>query len=416
MEGIKMYEYNAAFNLVMKIKRTYLNRFGEIKTYNLEQWIEELNIEEYNRFAESVSFNFREDKPWVLIKYSMITVDRSMWENKDSVYRECRSVVINLKDEELVLVPFRKFFNLNEVAENEMNVIQKEIEKAKSVEFSNKLDGSMQQARYYQGEFVMSGSSALEVEKSFRLEEGYQFLTQKHKNLLTYYPELTFIFEYISMRDQHVVRYTEDDQGLYLIGARNVYTGAILSYKQLRIIGEINDVAVVDLETGSLEEMLEKAKKYRSDEKEGWVINIDGHLVKLKCDDYTQIHRVLSKISSINLIIQSIAEGTYDDLVSKVPKAYKERVQRVAEQIYKYIQDTEHEISEWYRKAPKKDRKGFMIWVDHSVPKELVGYVKCKYVAREYNLLKGGNEKSPRYIRARQMGIGSDFKPLFDEE
>jgi hypothetical protein len=218
MEGIKMYEYNAAFNLVMKIKRTYLNRFGEIKTYNLEQWIEELNIEEYNRFAESVSFNFREDKPWVLIKYSMITVDRSMWENKDSVYRECRSVVINLKDEELVLVPFRKFFNLNEVAENEMNVIQKEIEKAKSVEFSNKLDGSMQQARYYQGEFVMSGSSALEVEKSFRLEEGYQFLTQKHKNLLTYYPELTFIFEYISMRDQHVVRYTEDDQGLYLIG------------------------------------------------------------------------------------------------------------------------------------------------------------------------------------------------------
>lgn len=410
-----MFEWNNAFTYTMEIKRTYLNRFGEIKEYNLKKWIEELNIEEYNRFAECVSLNHREDKPWVLIKYSLLTVDRSMWEDKNSVYRECRSVVINLKDEELVLVPFRKFFNLDEVAENQLEVILKKIENAKSVEISNKLDGSMQQARYYQGEFVMSGSSALETKNSFRLEEGYEFLKENYRRMLKDYPDLTFIFEYISMRDQHVVKYTEADQGLTMIGARNVYTGAILSYKQLKAFKDIYGVSVVDLETGTLEEMLEKTKTYRSDEKEGWVINIDGHLVKLKVEDYVKVHKLLSQVSSPNVIIEAIGDGYYDDLFSKVPQAYRDRVEKIANQVFKYVKNKEHEILEWYCKAPKNDKKDFMVWVDNQVPKELVGYVKCKYIGREYNLLKSGNEKSPKYIKARQMGITSDFKPLYEE-
>ena len=76
----------------------------------------------------------------------------------------------------------------------------------------------------------------------------------------------------------------------------------------------------------TFEEILEDVKTIKSDEQEGFVVNIDGHMIKVKGDDYVQIHRVLSKISSINLIIESVAENKIDDLISKVPAAYRERV------------------------------------------------------------------------------------------
>ncbi len=55
-----------------------------------------------------------------------------------------------------------------------------------------------------------------------------------------------------------------------------------------------------------------------SDEAEGFVINIDGYKVKLKYNDYVHIHKAISKLSSINLVIRSIADEKYDDLLAKL--------------------------------------------------------------------------------------------------
>jgi hypothetical protein len=414
-----MKNWNPALNFVMKIKRDYLNTFGQIKEYNLKNWIEELDRNEYNNFASCVTLNHRPDKPWVLIKYSMINVDRNMWTNQDSIYRECRSVVINLEDEDLVLVPFRKFFNLNEVVETQFDVVKNKIMTAKSVEITDKLDGSMQSARYYKDTIVMSGSSAIDPVNSWRLEDGYAMLTSNHIQMLKDNPDLTFIFEFISLKDSHVVKYTPQDEGLYLIGVRSVVNGMQLSYKHVQELAQHYDVPMTKLETGSLDELLEKAKQYTSDQKEGWVLNIDGLMIKLKCDDYVNIHRVLSKVSSINLIIQSIADGTYDDLVSKVPALYRDRVQVAANAIYNYIRTAEEEINIWYKKAPKsvkKERKNFMIWVDQTVPKHLKGYIRSKYLGQEYNVIKAGNPKAPKYKKANEMGLDINYSAIFGEE
>ena len=66
-------------------------------------------------------------------------------------FLECRSVVINLKTEEIVIAPFKKFRNLNECPENDIKVVTEEIKNAKTVEITNKLDGSMQCVRWYNG-------------------------------------------------------------------------------------------------------------------------------------------------------------------------------------------------------------------------------------------------------------------------
>jgi hypothetical protein len=177
------YEWNIAFNFIMKIKRTYENKFKEIKEYNLSKWIEELNINEFNNFRAKVILNHLPEKNLVLIKYSLTSAGLDLWDNPNSVLREMRSLVIDLKNEEIVLAPFRKFFNMNETEETAYEVIVEKIKNASNIEFSNKLDGSMQSARFYRGEIVMSGSGAIEPEASEQLAEGISWMVGNYKKM-----------------------------------------------------------------------------------------------------------------------------------------------------------------------------------------------------------------------------------------
>ena len=149
------------------------------------------------------------------------------------------------------------------------------------------------------------------------------------------------------------------------------------------------------MELLSFEELLEYSKIYKAGEKEGWVINIDGHRIKIKCDDYVSLHRILDKVSSNNVIIEAIADNKFDDLLSKIPNTHKKRVTDVAEKIYDYLQKNNSEIKKVYSLAPKENRKEFMIWVDKNVRKDLKPYMRAKYIGIDYSLLKtnGGKYK-----------------------
>lgn len=337
-----------------------------------------------------------------------------MWEDKNSIYRECRSVVIDLESEELVLTPFRKFFNLNEVEENKLDNILEEIKNARRVEVTDKLDGSMQSARFYKGEIFMAGSMAIDKRDSWRLEDGYSKLTENHKRMIKDTPEFTFIFEYISIKDAHVVNYHKNLEGLYLIGIRNTETGYQLPYEMVKIISKHYKVPMADIENYTLDEILELSKTMKSDKKEGWVLNIDGHMIKIKCDDYVKLHRVLDKFSSINVIIENVAEDRLDDLLSKIPDLYKERIMRIANKIIDYKNKTNKEIEEFYNKAPKENKKVFMIWVKNNVPSNIKGYVRMKYLGKEFNVLKKGCGKVQGYKKLNELGISKSYSALFN--
>ena len=77
---------------------------------------------------------------------------------------------------------------------------------------------------------------------------------------------------------------------------------------------------------------------------------------------------MLSKLSSINLIIRFIADDKYDDLLAKLPIAYHDNVKRVASVVVNYIKETEKKIREYYNKAPKNSKKKFMLYVAKDVP------------------------------------------------
>jgi T4 RnlA family RNA ligase len=408
-----VYNWNPVFNLVMQIKNDYKEKFGSIDTVRFEDWLLRLNNKKYIDIFCHLKVN--QHNNFILIRYGMDEMHESMWTDPESIYRECRSVVIDILNDQLVIAPFRKFFNLNEVEENKLENVLNEIKKAKSIEITDKLDGSMQNARYYNGEIFISGSMALNRESSWRLEDGYSKLTEGHKRMISENPDYTFIFEYISIKDAHVVNYLPEQEGMYLIGMRNVYTGRQLSYKEVQQYASMYNVPMTKIENRSFEEVMQDAKRLKSGEKEGWVLNIDGHMIKIKCDDYVKLHKVLNSFSSVNAIIKNIADGTYDDLISKVPHNYKDRINRIAKLIYDYMKSMNDEIEAYYKKAPKEDRKEYMIWVTENCPKKIQGYLRQKYLNGDYHVLKTCYGNSTKYKKINEIGLDSMHAVLFDD-
>lgn len=408
---MKSYNWNPVFNLVMKIKSDYKETFGVFDTYKFEEWLLRLAKKEYNDIFCHLKVN--QHKHFILIRYGMDEMHESMWTDSRSIFRECRSVVIDIVNEHLVLAPFRKFFNLNEVEENKIENIQNKIKSTKSIEITDKLDGSMQCARYYDGDIFISGSMALDRSNSWRLEDGYAKLTENHRAMIAENSDYTFIFEYISIKDVHVVVYSPDQEGMYLIGMRNVFTGRQLPYKEVLDYASRFGVPMTKIENRCFEEVMQDVKRFKSSEKEGWVLNIDGHMIKLKCDDYVELHRVLNRFSSINTIIRNIADGTYDDLISKVPENYRERINRAAKIIYDYMKNMNERIEAYFNKAPKEDRKEYMIWVTNNCPKEIQGFLRQKYLKEEYHVLKTCYANSTKYKKINEMGLEQTYTALF---
>lgn len=406
-----MNSWNPVLNLICKIKRDYIETFGKLDTYDFETWLDKLNEKEYNDVFECLQIN--QDEKFLLIRYGLAEMQEGMWTNQNSIYRECRSVVINLEKEQLIITPFRKFFNLNEVEENKIEVVSDKITKAKIVEVADKLDGSMHSVRWYNNDIFYTGSMAINKKDSWRLQEGYKMLTDNHIQMFKENDKLTFTFEYISLKDAHVVMYKKSDEGLYLIGIRDISTGRQFSYGELVEIANKYGIKAVKLESKTLQQMIEEMKLHKSDEKEGWVLNIDGHFIKIKCDDYVYIHRILDKLSSINVIIQAVAEESYDDLISKVPEKYRERINKIARFLMDHVRKTNKEIKTYYKQSPKEDKKEFMIWVDENVPNNIKAYVRNMYLNKPYNVLKKRHEG---YKRLKELGIDEEFSNLFHNE
>jgi T4 RnlA family RNA ligase len=402
--------WNTAMNFVMKIVDDFVDRFSEqeyLEKKSLIYMIKKLNVPEYTHFMNSVNIcqNDVEHPYHVLIKYSLTKESHDLFINPDSILRECRSIVIDLKNRELVLVPFRKFFNINEIEETSIHNVMEEMKSAKEIEISNKLDGSMQQARYYHGEIIYAGSGTLFDENSHQLGVGKTMLNDDYKTFIKAFPDYTILFEFIHPSDAHVVKYNES--GLFLIGMRNVITGDMLSYRKIIELANQYNIKCTSTENISIEKMLNLKDKYKSDEKEGWVIRIDKSYYKFKCDDYVNIHGILSYVASCNVIIKAIADDYFDDLLAKVPDIYRDRIYSVANVVYDYLHHETEAIMQYANNAPDGDRKTIALYIKENVPAHYQSNVFNALDNRPLEIIKFKlYSRTPQYIKMNEITEG----------
>lgn len=358
--------------------------------------LEEMSSDDLVFFSTFLSSSQKNDL--LLYKY----YDESIWasgvigDNEgfliyDKLLRNFRGISFNKKYLELVGTPFDKFANVGEYGweENSMENIIKEFSEAKVIEESNKLDGSLQSARWYRNELILTGSGSVCEDNSPSLKEGYDWLRQQDNyiDMIRENPNDTHIFEWISLADAHIVSYKKEDTGLYLIGIRNSLTGEQYSYKEVVKRANKYDVRTTELYTKTLDELFEDCKKYKSNEKEGFVVNLDGHFVKIKCNDYVSIVKLLKMASSMNELIRAMFYNTIDDILAKVPDGHKKFIINRINYIRLYLSSINYVVLKYYNEAPKGTKKDFMLWVQKNVPKIFIAEVINEYNGKEHRYL-----------------------------
>lgn len=368
---------------IHELKNKFYNKYDVDKqciyykySYNscVERWANELNDKYYIEFFKNVTTTQLDldDEVFVLFRY-----EQGCDFDFDPLIRQCRSIVIDVMNEKIVLYPFDKFFNINEREETSFENIEKLLSAAIDLEVTDKLDGSMQCARWYNNRLVMSGSKSLKRDNSWRLDKGYSFIENDSNSLdlLRSFPDTTFIFEFIDKEDAHVVIYDEAESGMYLIGARDVCTGRHWSYKQLLATAKLYNVKHTNIEhVCNLQDLMDNRSKYKACEKEGYVLRIlkEDHtdfFVKIKCEDYLNVHRMLNSIRSDKMVIQAVVNNTQDDLLSIIPNEYKEEVNDKLRIIFDYIKVlktlTEEAVS--LCKSYSNDEKERQIWITNNI-------------------------------------------------
>ena len=410
------FSWNPIFNLVIQVKRDYEKIQKEFNfidnSLDFKKMVETIGDELYDQIFSYLIIN--QYNEFILIKYENMAElydefdNETFWDYYNGIFQECRSIVINLKTEEIVLCPQKKFFNIGERKEWEIKNIKNKINNCKKFEISSKLDGSNQNARWYNNQVFMSGSMALDENDSWRLQEGKNLLTENYISMLKDYPDYTFMFEYISPKNQIVVKYTKEQEGLYLFGMRNVYTGKEKSYEETLFIGHKYEVKTTEVFNKTLDDIIGELDLWKANEKEGWVINIidendDNFKAKLKVNDYVQIHKVIGKLSSPNLILRSIANNQFDDILSRIPDAYKELAREYAKEVRKYQNFIKANVDKYVSIVKNLNRKEAMIWMDANISKDFLGYCKNEYLGKEWNCLKKTGDGYKKYIEIKKF-------------
>lgn len=389
---------------IKEIKALYAYHNKPIQDWNFKHWLDWLsennpdaNIKNLLEIFEPLDITV--DGKYALFHYKN-TIDLSdmgyseadFFGLYDGLYRECRSCVFDVEKEELALCSLSKFKNYNESDDewSEKNIRQK-YATAKYIWITNKMDGSYQQFRYLKDEdrIFGSGSQAVNPAESWRLTRGFSFLTDKQKELIKDYPDYTFIFEFICVDNPIVVHYTKEQEGMYLITARDCITGLEMDFNTLQDIAKQYDCPIINFyDSESLDSLLAQVDNFSSDEKEGWVIrtrdgNNNDFRVKLKVTDYVLMHKAISKIVSPNAVIQAIAEDKYDDFYAKVPDGFKDIVRGFYLETVGYISSRANLGELWYSEmieeitkdnwsedfSDSAKRKIKNIWITKNVPK-----------------------------------------------
>jgi RNA ligase len=245
------------------------------------------------------------------------TLDRD-----SALRRECRGIIFDSKTGDIIRRPFHKFFNVNEREETQDH----RIDLSRPHAILEKLDGSMIAPFIVNDEMIWGtkmGATdvAKPVEEFVKNNPRYeQFAYDCIVNR-----RCTPIFEWCSRKQRIVLDYKEDQ--LVLTAARDYLTGKYVSLDHLNGWGKHWDIPVVrafEPQT-NMKAFLDYVAGL--EDLEGFVVRFDdGHMVKLKCHWYLQIHRAKEAILQDRNIVELILDEHLDDVKAHLPTEDRDRL------------------------------------------------------------------------------------------
>ena len=258
--------------------------------------------------------------------------------DEHAILREARGLIFDSATGRVIARRFHKFFNLGE-REDVM-----EIDLSKPHVIMNKLDGSMITPIPMQDGSIRWGTKMGITDVAMQAE----VFVAKNLNYVEFAAkcierEITPIFEWVSRQQRIVVDYEQDN--LVLLAVRDNYTGEYFSRKTLEGWSEAWNIPLVGVipsknMTTNQNILIETVRGMTGIE--GFIIQFeDGHMVKLKTDEYVSLHRAKSLLDNERDVVGLILDEKVDDLLPLLPDNDKVQLEKFAEAVW-------HDIFECY--------------------------------------------------------------------
>lgn len=394
---------NPVLELFIEIKTKYIAENGSEQLFDyvgtdcLHYWVNHISDNEKYLYILSCLVINEHDNMIIMHYDDIRVVDFDIY---DGFFQETRSIAIDIKNDAIVLLPFKKFFNINERPDTQLNIVQAKMNAAKSVEISTKLDGCFIAVRWYNGKLVVSSAYNLDKNRSQILSKAYEYINENIINLAFNFPHITFMFELISDVSQIVVSYPKSAYGLYIFGMRNCETGYEYPYENVLNYAEKYNLKSTNLLEDTFEKVLAEIHQEDFDPTtaEGFVINIcsaDGnnYRYKIKYDNYVLLHSIVGKATAVNQILNAVKNNTIDDMIAYIPDAFRDKTLEIVNNIKKYVAFQEKQTIKYYNAVYNKcgdcDTKKFALTAKHIVPKEYFGKVMNLKSGKKNDHLRG---------------------------
>jgi RNA ligase len=246
-----------------------------------------------------------------------------------------------------------KFFNINEISENQ----EQRLSNLSIKKISEKLDGSLIQPILIQGEIFMKTKQSFENPQA----QMAQKLIESNCDLKFFILDLFDqdfqpLFELVSPDNKIVLDYKETE--LKLIAVRDL-NGHFIDIDKFDYPLKAQ---TFDQQTKSLQELIEDCQT--KEDLEGYVVKfIDSscptneRLVKLKSLWYLERHRLVSDADRISEVFKFILNDKLDDILSTVSEMKREELLKVQHKVAVYVSKTCNEIQEILIKVKDRDRK-----------------------------------------------------------
>jgi RNA ligase len=308
-------------------------------------------------------FRVVEKEGYTVIQYMVALEDTFKWDDNDTigsaVRRECRGITFD-EEGKLICRKYHKFFNAGEKEETQLNKIN--LYEPHIV--LSKLDGSLISAQPTPYGFRLCTKAgvtevAMNAEVFIADKPHYARFINKCIQI-----GVSPLFEWCSNKNRVVISYPEDN--LILTGMRYNDTGFYLDYEVMKNYATSWNIPVVKAVDGlavqNIELFVKQVREWEDDE--GVVVRFDnGHMVKVKADDYVLRHKSKDSISQEKNVIDCILQDAVDDLVPLLTPEDGERIQRFQNAFWVGLDEVAYEMAELFVEGNKMypEKKDFAV-------------------------------------------------------
>ncbi len=304
-------------------------------------------------------FDIDEERKLILLNYSgqAHNVLHDYLGGWSSELRSMRGLIYSYEKEiKLVSRSFEKFFNSNELPENMINNLFNKFGKDTPYEAREKADGHMIQFFEHNNELLAT------TRGKFGTASALEALTLLDKNTWNIikgiynssgYKLMTLTAEICTPNTKVFVDYNGKST-LFLLTAYDYQGNKIEDNSLFKNISKISNLfSVPKTKTFTLSEIVKEVQNRNVKNNEGWVINLNGYLVKFKYETY--IGMMVNDKLSYKYIMQCIINDRLDKMLMTLP-----------EEVMKSAYEMEVLVKEKLKKVKETNSKNHLydLWSD----------------------------------------------------